>query len=1449
MGWLLTVFVLLQVLHHSVCKNSYIATVPKTIRPGGNAEITIAAVNNPSWTSDADVTLYNSKNQSISNVKSNGIQGGVAPVTVVLPIPKDIKSDDNYKIRVQSTNGLTFDETTDRIYVASKSASIFIQTDKPQYKPGDLVQFRVFGADPKLKISNDPMTIYIEDPKQNRLQQHLSVNPESGVFTGSFQLSTLTSMGTWNLIVEQGREKTTKGFVVEEVVLPKFEVTVVLPSFQLKTDSHFTATIRAQYTFGKPVEGSVKMYIYNWDKNRGIVKQFKIKGRAKIRVKMSEIAPRFYGNVQVSAEVTEAVTGKMEEGKGRTSIYDTPEKLTFSPTMSNNFKPGLDYNIVLRATQQDDKPLKGHLGMVNITVKYNVLKPVERKGNDANVIGCRGSNCPPPPPLEETEEKVLWSKLVQIPTSGLMEEIATFPMDAMSGRVEADYRASSERKYLSKAESPSNNYIQVVIVNDQKAKAGTNLPLIINATEPVSHVHYKIFSKQYMMQQGTFDMKNRKSRRVRVPLTTEMAPYVKLLVYYTRPSDGEIVAAALRFPVDDMFENKVSLSFNKKRVLPGTTVNLNVRADPASLVNILAVDKSVLLLRTGNDVTVNDVMEEILSYDRVYEPRGSWDFWFPRPVPSIDASSVFNEVGVHVLTDSLLYKHSVATRRSNMRLGGGGGGFSFMASAPMADMDGGLGSAEAGSLAEPTRVRKNFAETWLWTNTTIGRSGRAKISAVAPDTITEWVTSAFAVNPTSGLGVASDLANLTTFQRFFMRFELPYSAVRGEILIVRISLFNYLKRNISVQVQFANSDGFSFVDANGEVMNTGNKGRTKTTSVAADSVSSVYFPIKLSKVGKIALSATARSKDVADAVERQLLVEAEGMKQSYNIPLLFTLKSSNQPVTSSTPVTYPADRVSDSTFIKVKVIGDILGPALANVENLLGSTSYGSGEQNMITFVPNVYISSYLKTTNRMTSDIKDKTEELMQGGYQRQLSFARGDGSFSAFGFNDPSGSTWLTAYVVKSFAQAAEFTFIDTQVITKAIQWLLQQQTPNGDFSESGIFIKKEMQGGSTSSARSLTAFVLVALYEARANDQVTAEIKDRVNTAITSATNFVANGAPASIANVYELAISFYALSLVNHASKDLLLVELERKESIKDEEKFWQIPKTEADIIQPWQDWSPPDQKVRALDIETTSYVLLGYNLKDDTRNGTRILRWLGRQRRSNGGFQSTQDTAVALEGLSELAKKLYVPTTSLTVAAKGDNWAGKTFNIQNENALVLQIEDVPQLINKFDVTVSGNGVCLMEIDVTFNVMRGLREPAFNLTHSLPKDTTDGFRLRTCFRYLKGRKSGMALLEISLPSGMDADLASLSTPSGRFKKVEKAFRQVNLYFDSILNTEECVELDVNRVNLVARHQDVPIRLSEIQEPSNEGVIFYKSEALSSATIIEVCGADETCLELRR
>ena len=55
---------------------------------------------------------------------------------------------------------------------------------------------------------------------------------------------------------------------------------------------------------------------------------------------------------------------------------------------------------------------------------------------------------------------------------------------------------------------------------------------------------------------------------------------------------------------------QVSLSFNKTKAQPHENVNLIVTADPASVVNLLAVDQSVLLMASGNDITSAQVTDD-----------------------------------------------------------------------------------------------------------------------------------------------------------------------------------------------------------------------------------------------------------------------------------------------------------------------------------------------------------------------------------------------------------------------------------------------------------------------------------------------------------------------------------------------------------------------------------------------------------------------------------------------------------------------------------------------------------------------------------------------------------------------------------------------------------------------------------------------------------------------
>ena len=138
----------------------------------------------------------------------------------------------------------------------------------------------------------------------------------------------------------------------------------------------------------------------------------------------------------------------------------------------------------------------------------------------------------------------------------------------------------------------------------------------------------------------------------------------------------------------------------------------------------------------------------------------------------------------------------------------------------------------------------------------------------------------------------------------------------------------------------------------------------------------------------------------------------------------------------------------------------------------------------MVKFAPNIFVMKYLKKTNSLTGDISLKAMEFLQTGYQRELTYRHDDGSYSAFGKSDPEGSIWLTAFVVKSFAGARPFIFIDQKDLDKSIRWIESLQLENGCFPQHGRLLDKSLKGGLENGEESLvplTIYITAALLEA--------------------------------------------------------------------------------------------------------------------------------------------------------------------------------------------------------------------------------------------------------------------------------------------------------------------------------------------------------------------------------
>nr|XP_022323516.1 CD109 antigen-like isoform X2 [Crassostrea virginica] len=1489
-GLKVSLLILLSVISCSVAKNSYVVMFPKTIRPNLDTNINVQLLD-PTRAQGTTVVvrLLDDKNATIVSRTRTTDPQNPTMLSIPLQMPSTLTPGIEYGIQVQGEGGTNFNNYT-KVNFDSKYSSIMIQTDKAIYKPGQTINFRVFGMYPDLTLVNDNIDVEIYDPMGNKIAQWKNKVPDNGVFTDSLVMSDHPLLGEWRIKAVQGNEAYTKTVTVDEYVLPKFDVTLELPPYGLSNRNLTGIKVISKYTFGKPVKGVVDIrlrppYLSRspWSidnrKKQGLIDEIShsapINGEYKFDVENSKLKSLDkwldYSDILFEVNVTESITGLRQNASGTVRFYPHENKVEFLESLPKTYKPGLKYTILGRVTRQDDTPVSlPTASRVKLTVTHTYPLPTTTTSTTTTTTTAR----PPPvageaapleggmPPLVDepfiipdrrwnwqptTKDEKLEPVFLDVDADGIFKYEMEIPDNVKRVSVEAQYEKGNSYLSLNPSKSPSDSFMQVTLLNpDVKPKTGLSSNFQLDTSELTPIVYYQIISKGQVVASGEIPMMSSRRKTFSVPITTEMAPKARLIVHYVR-EDGEIVTDALTFNIDGTFKNKVDIDFDVKETRPGKEVVVSVKADPDSTVHLLAVDKSVLILRNDNDIKEDRVTDELNSYDSAGSFGGVRPFgrWWPRPSGGEDADDVFRNNGVVVLTDALVYNYEEPWLQPMPMLRRMGGPVMMaqpmmaMAAAPMQNEA--LGGAAPPSASAPPRVRKLFPETWLWSNASTGPDGMTSLSVPVPDTITTWVATAFAVSPSSGLGLSPSPANLKVFQPFFVSLTMPYSVTRGELVVLQANVFNYLDRDVRVLVIIDKNESFknlvTYIQDNQVKKGRFSARVGRTFNMTAGEIYPVYFPIIPTETGDLKINITVISTGPSDAVIRYLKVEPEGVEKEFNNPVLIN------PGTAGTflqqiPLSFPAKTVAGSRRIRASVIGDLMGPSISGLDSLL-KMPYGCGEQNMLNFAPNIFVQKYLTITNNLTPDLEKKAKEYMIKGYQREMTYSHDDGSYSAFGKSDKSGTTWLTAFVVKSFSQAADFITIDENVVQKAVTWLVSQQNENGTFREPGRVLHKEMQGGSASGERALTAFVLIALKEA----EVVPGVSELTGRAIQKARTYLENDIEL-LEDLYELALVGYALQITNSPRVQEVMNKLDAKATIKDGTKYWTKPETGIQ----WKGWAPPKDQAKAVDIETTAYALLSLGVQKDLEGGLPVLKWITSQRNPEGGFSSTQDTIIALQSLAEFATMVFSPNFNMRVRLTSKTPEvpfQQEFVIDQNNALVLQTADIPVDVKQLEIQGTGSGVALAEISTYFNVDEEIEVSSFDVNVTLFDETTKGFTVKVCGRWLKKGNSGMSMMDIGIPSGMTPDMDTLDTSKApMYKRSEMGYRKLSLYFDEFDSQAQCASIYMANTDKVAEKQPSVIRLYDYYEPKNQATTFYTSRVLADSGVCDVCGTECFC-----
>ena len=770
----------------------------------------------------------------------------------------------------------------------------------------------------------------------------------------------------------------------------------------------------------------------------------------------------------------------------------------------------------------------------------------------------------------------------------------------------------------------------------------------------------------------------------------------------------ELASAALS---NDFTVGVTGLS-NGETCLPGAQLDLSVTSNAKAaggaggetLVGLVAVDKSILLLGEANDITSTQVLADKAKATAPPRSYSSADR---------DVANVFKSAGVAIISSSTINvaKAPCPYCRNQGDDDDYGGG----QPRAMMEMDDGMmdmavqraGAAPAAKAAATSqsdapaaeKTRSFFPETWLWKQMTVKDGAPVTTKLTVPDTITSWVLGGVGISNKAGLGISGS-QEVTVFKPFFLEMQLPFSVVRGEEFELVVVVYSYDATKGSSDVTVTLQENAPDLAAIGKL--------TKVCKAEANKPCSVSFFVKPQRLGSVKVNVKAQSSTQLDSASRDLLVTPEGVRREYTAATLLE-PVAGADATFKIPLDIPTAAeglVPGSAKLQLSVTADIMGPSIDGLERLVRMPT-GCGEQNMLTFAPIISVRKYLDAVGGLTPKLEADTQRFMSSGYQRELTYRRSDFGFSAFGNSDPKSSLWLSAFVLRSFALTDKYVFVDAQVLQKTARWIVQQQdTSDGHFNTVGRVIHADMKGGVAGSAVALTAYVTLALIEGKhaleqavaANpttndipDSTLPQIKSAIvlmGTSIAQGTRYLEGHFQESsaygstlLAFVLKRAGSPKALDAkAKMLSKAVSAAGTMHWDTAADQNKKASASQSPAAPEPMWR----RQYRQPSANVEATAYALLALTAFGEakTTEAMGVAKWLMQSRKGNGGWQSTQDTVVALEALSGFAAAIMADQGDVTLAMTSIASAGTATTVDMEltkdNFGVVQRRDIGML---------------------------------------------------------------------------------------------------------------------------------------------------------------------------
>ncbi|XDV20101.1 hypothetical protein PO909_025482, partial [Leuciscus waleckii] len=765
----------------------------------------------------------------------------------------------------------------------------------------------------------------------------------------------------------------------------------------------------------------------------------------------------------------------------------------------------------------------------------------------------------------------------------------------------------------------------------------------------------------------------------------------------------------------------------------------------------------------------------------------------------------------------------------------------------------------------PSQIRSYFPESWLWEEHT-SKSGSVSITKNLPDSLTTWEVKAVGVF-SEGICVSDEKVQVS--QDISVDIPLPYSMIRGEQIELRGSVYNQRSSKTRFSVTLTATEGVCVFRGTQQVKQgkpNENKGHIEGRSVAL-----VTFYIMALEAGTHTLTFTLTTEWGAESVVKKLKVVPEGIR--LEIQSGGRIDPNGVFGTSMRKLEFkkfiPPNIVPKSTVDRILTVnGEVLGELLSIINNPEGlkqltNMPRGTAEMELMSLLPIYYVYHYLDKTEKWdilgkeSAASEKELKRKMQAGITSMMSYKlKYEHGFSMWSNKDKSASTWVTALIVKTFADMHEYVSLESEVLINCIYWLIKnRQNDDGSFfekSQSNPLKLMLSRADVTEKTVFLTSFVMIGIKNALKVPNVNIQA---FKNSLDHATEYLSSKSK-KIESLYVRAIASYALTLVDINSMPAvdLYEKIKQQAQVKGNPatiRFWEDSKSNKDSLK------PSGATAKALCLCPTVYVLLNVLVRGDSTYAKPILNWLTQDQRYGGGFLSTQDSILTLEALTKYSILASQATLDMVVdieyKTKGDISRIKLTQ-QNPVAKPIVVIKNDDIIIK---TAMSSGVSFAKLrTVYYGITESNENCQFNISidiHDRVPYSDDPMllsqRIVACAKYKPHEnaietESGLTVMEINLPTGVtpvqeDLDMYQNGLES-QISNYEILGDKVILQIDSIPSKDfYCVGFRIQEEFETGMSRSSVFRVYEFNYQGSTCMKFYHKQ---SRKLLRLCEGDQ-------